>query len=88
MRPIASAKRRRRRPKPPLTCKDLAAQGRWDLALCCAECHANPMLLIQKTLTAENPLEGRREALLCCRAFLLLTDWHAGKHYDSLPDHE
>lgn len=88
MRSIASAKRRRRRPKPPLTCKDLAEQGRWDTALCCAECHANPMLLIQKTLTAENPLEGHREALICCRAFSLLNEWHAGKHYDSLPEHE
>lgn len=88
MKPIASAKRRRRRPKPPLLCSDLVEQGRWDQALCCAECHDDPRLLIQETLTAENPLEGRREAQLCCRCFSLLSDWHAEKHYDSLPEHE
>lgn len=88
MKPIASAKRRRRRPRPPLTCKDLAEQGRWDTTLCCQECHNDPSLLIQEEITEQDPLQGRREALLCCRAFLLLTDWHAGKHYSNLPEHE
>jgi hypothetical protein len=88
MKPIASAKRRRRQGPRPLTCQDLAEQGRWDLALCCAECHADESLLVQDTLTAPNPLEGQRQMLICCRAFLLLNDWYAGKHYDSLPEHE
>lgn len=88
MRPIASAKRRRRRGKPPLTCADLAQQGRWDKALCCAECHSDESLLIQDILTAPNPLEGQRHALTCCRAFLLLNEWYAGKHYSNLPEHE
>lgn len=88
MKPIASAKRRRRRGPRPLTCADLAAQGRWDLTLCCAECHGKPSLLIEDTLTAENPLEGHSLALICCRCLELLNDWHSGKQYGSLPEHE
>jgi hypothetical protein len=88
MKPIASAKRRRRRGPRPLTCQDLAEQGRWDLALCCAECHADESLLVQDTLTAENPLEGQRHALICCRCLELLNEWYPGRQYSSLPSHE
>jgi hypothetical protein len=89
MNPMASAKRRRRRAKPPVSCQDLARQGRWDLALCCSECHADPdRWLIHDDITASNPLQGQREALICCRAFFLLKDWYPGRQYNSLPDHE
>jgi hypothetical protein len=88
MNPIASAKRRRRKPKPILTCEDLAKQGRWDLSLCCAECHADPELLIQDAVTAPNPFEGSQLVMICCRTFFLLKDWHADRQYDDLPEHE
>jgi hypothetical protein len=84
----SSSKRNRRKPPPPLTCADLAEQGRWDLSLCCEECHADPELLIEDSVMEANPLEGRRHAMICCRAFWLLNDWHAGKQYDDLPEHE
>lgn len=89
MKTIASAKRRRRRAKQPVTCADLARQGRWDQGICCPECHADPRLLIEESVVAENPFEGRCSAHLCCRAFFLLKDdWHSGKNYHSLPEHE
>jgi hypothetical protein len=88
MKTIASAKRRRRRAKPPVTCSDLAQAGRWDLSLCCVRCHEDPRLLIEDDVTASDPLQGRCSANLCCRAFFLLKDWHSGKIYHSLPEHE
>jgi hypothetical protein len=70
------------------TCHDLAEQGRWDKALCCAECHGNPNFMLGDAVTAQNPFNGTRTFLLCCRPFVLLDDWYPGRHYHSLPDHE
>jgi hypothetical protein len=89
MNPIASAKRRRRRPRQPMTCEDLARDGRFDLSLCCPDCHRDPnRWLIHHEITALNPLHGQCEVLICCRAFLLLKDWYSDRQYDDLPEHE
>lgn len=87
MNPIASAKRRRRRPKPPMTCEDLAMQGRWDQSLCCEECHSDPELLILDAVTERNPLDGYQRVALCCHAFHGLNDWYPGKII-AFPDHD
>jgi hypothetical protein len=75
--------------KPYLFCVDLAQHDRWNLALCCADCHADPeRMLIHDTVTGRNPFDGRRNALLCCRCFMLVNDWFPSKHYHSLPEHD
>jgi hypothetical protein len=88
MNPIASAKRRRRRPKPPMTCESLARDGRWDQSLCCPDCHGNPRMLIHDYVTASNPLHGRQDALICCFCLGLIDDWHPGKVITVFPEHE
>lgn len=70
------------------TCHDLAQQGRWDKALCCAECHGNPNFMLMNAATEKNPFEGIRHYLLCCRPLVLLNDWWPGRQYEHLPDHE
>jgi hypothetical protein len=89
MNPIASAKRRRRRARPPMTCGDLARDGRFDLSLCCPDCHGNPMhMLIHHYITSPNPLEGRHEAFICCFCIGLIDDWYPGKVITVFPEHE
>lgn len=83
------SKRNRRSPRGPLTCNDLAEQGRWNLLLCCSRCHEDPRLLIEEMVTASNPFEGTQIAHLCCNAFHVfhyVKDWH-GESVD-FPEHE
>lgn len=70
------------------TCHDLAQEGRWDRSLCCTECHENPNFMLMNAATAQNPFEGIRHYLLCCRPLELLDDWYPDRHYHSLPEHE
>jgi hypothetical protein len=89
MNPIASAKRRRRRAKPPMTCDDLARDGRWDQSLCCPDCHRDPdHWLIWDAVTKRDPLNGCQQAMLCCHAFHALADWYPGKVITVFPEHE
>jgi hypothetical protein len=86
MKPLFLTKRRRT--KRPVTCQDLARQKRFDVSLCCQECHADQSLLIEHIVTAKNPLRGRCTAMVCCHCVELLDDWYPGQVIAQLPGHE
>jgi hypothetical protein len=77
-----------------LSCMDLHRERRWCADLCCSECHSDFRNLSQisdtddeKYFTSDNGPEGRI-ARVCCRAILLLPQWHLHKQYHELPSCE
>lgn len=74
-----------------LTCHDLAEAGRWDTALCCAECHPHGLTKrgdFEHFVSAPNPLDGKCHGLVCCVCIELLDDWYRDRQYSRLPTHE
>ncbi|OLE93235.1 MAG: hypothetical protein AUI84_15875 [Delftia sp. 13_1_40CM_3_66_6] len=54
---------------PPMGCRELAAEMRWDSKACCPACHSIGGTLIKRTLI------DRRDVMLCCRADKFLDDF-------------